>query len=832
MKTIATALLALTVVAAPAFAISPALRGIAPVGGQRGSDVEVKITGQRLADAQEILFYQPGITVKSLKAGKDAEVVAVLHIAPDAELGLHDFRLRTATGISTLKTFSVGALPDVAEKEPNNDFAKPQAIRMNVTVNGIADREDIDYYAVKAKKGERITAEVEGIRLGLTLFDPYVAILDSKRFEMKSSDDSALIWQDGFVSLIAPEDGTYVVAVREAAYAGNAQCLYRLHVGTFPRPTATMPSGGKIGTETSVRWIGDVLGERTTRVKLPNSVERNFGLLAQDDKGVAPYPNVFRLSPYDNVIEAEPNNTPEKATRFAPPMAVNGIIETAGDVDYFTFPAKKGETFEVLVVARQIRSPLDSVLTITDDKGRRLGSNDDNRGPDSRVPFKAPRDGVYRLSVTDHLKKGGPDYTYRIEFNPVITQLTASTPNESLRRGTGTMAIAVPKGNHQAILINAAREGFGGELAFSAADLPPGVTIAMENMTAGNTTLPLLFSADAKAPVGGSLARIVGKPVDSKLDVPYEFVSTAELVLGQNNIPFWTRTVDKLAVAVTEEAPYSLEIVEPRVPIVRGGSMELKVVAKRKPGFKAPIAIQLPWNPPGISSKADTIIPEGKDSATILVNASGGAPTAAWKVTVNGTYTEPPPAGTPQTPGNRRGFGRGRLTVSSPFATLKVAPQYLTLKFAPASVEQGKDTTIAVKVNQSTPFPGEAKVTLIGLPNKVTTESATITKETDELVFKIRTDPTSPAGEAKNLFCQVVVMQDGEPITHQLGTGRLRIDAPLVKKGAPAGAKGGSKSQLASSAKPGAAPLSRLEKLRQESKERSKASTPETAKNP
>ena len=70
-------------------------------------------------------------------------------------------------------------LKDVEEVEPNNDFAKPQSIAMNVTVNGVADNEDIDYYAVEAKKGDRITAEVEGIRLGLTLFDPYVAILDS-----------------------------------------------------------------------------------------------------------------------------------------------------------------------------------------------------------------------------------------------------------------------------------------------------------------------------------------------------------------------------------------------------------------------------------------------------------------------------------------------------------------------------------------------------------------------------------------------------------------------------------------------------------------------------
>ena len=64
--------------------------------------------------------------------------------------------------------------------------------------------------------------------------------------------------------------------------------------------------------------------------------------------------------------------------------------------------------------------------------------------------------------MADHLKKGGPDYTYRVEISPVAPKLKLSTPNEAPRRGTGTMAVAVPRGNRQAILINAARADFGG----------------------------------------------------------------------------------------------------------------------------------------------------------------------------------------------------------------------------------------------------------------------------------------------------------------------------------------------------------------------------------
>ncbi len=818
MKPILYALLATMFVATPAPAVNPSVRGTKPVGGQRGTDLVVTLTGQRIADAREILFYQPGITATKVEVGKDGHVTASFRIAPDAALGLHDFRLRTATGVSPLRTFSVGALRDVAEAEPNDDFARPQPIEMNVTVNGVADKEDIDHYAVKARKGDRITVEVEGIRLGLTLFDPYVAILDSRRFELKSSDDSALVWQDGFVSVVAPEDGTYTIVVRESAYAGNAQCLYRLHVGDFPRPTATVPAGGKAGEPVTVRWIGDVLGERTTTTTLPTELDRDFGLVARDERGTAPYPNAFRLSPFGNAIEAEPNDTEATATPFAPPVALNGVIGSAGDMDFYAFRAEKGKAYDVRVFARQIRSPLDSVMAIAAKGGGRAGGNDDRGGPDSYIRFTAPKDGEYVVSMTDHLKKGGPDYFYRVEISPVAPRLALSTPNESLRRGTTTMAVAVPRGNRQAILINATRADFGGAVDLAASSLPAGVKFEADAMGAGTDAVPVLFSAAADAPVAATLARVSGKPVDPRLDIPGEFTSTAELDLGQNNVPFWTRTVDSLAVAVTEEAPFTIDVVEPKVPIVRGGTMELKVVARRKPGFTAPIAVSLPWNPPGIASKADTVIPEGKDEARILVNANNGAALNTWKIIVNGTYTEPPP---PPPPGGaaRRGPGAARLTVSSGLARLTVAPEFLTLKFSPVSVERGKDVDLPVQINKAVDFLGEATVTLVGLPNRVTAEPVAITKDSTEVVFRLKTDLATPVGEAKNLFCQVVITRDGEPITHNLGTGRLRVDAPLPPR-KTVGAAPTARPAVAAAPE---RPLGRLEKLRLESRERAKA---------
>src|SRR4051812_28556313 len=194
-------------------AASPTLSRINPPAGQKGTEAEIMLEGSRLSDAKEILFYDTSITVTKLTPLDDTKVKATLKI-PDNALGEHTLRLRTATGISELRTFHVGVYPVVQEKEPNSDFKEPQPIQLNQTIAGVIENEDIDYFSVTLKKGQRITAEVEGIRLGVTLFDPYLAILDTNRFELATCDDSALGLQDPFIQFAAPKDGTYIIMLR------------------------------------------------------------------------------------------------------------------------------------------------------------------------------------------------------------------------------------------------------------------------------------------------------------------------------------------------------------------------------------------------------------------------------------------------------------------------------------------------------------------------------------------------------------------------------------------------------------------------------------------
>ena len=93
-------------------------------------------------------------------------VRVTVDVAADCRLGEHLVQLRTRSGISDYRSFFVGALPTVDEKEPNSSFDEPQPIELNVCVAGMLQNEDADYYRIHAKKGQRLSVEVEGIRLG------------------------------------------------------------------------------------------------------------------------------------------------------------------------------------------------------------------------------------------------------------------------------------------------------------------------------------------------------------------------------------------------------------------------------------------------------------------------------------------------------------------------------------------------------------------------------------------------------------------------------------------------------------------------------------------
>jgi len=759
-------------------AVSPVLNNPVPAGGQRGTELEVDFRGQRLEDFQEVIFYEPGFEVTKVTGTNGASIKAMVKIAPTATLGEHQLRLRTASGVTELRTFYVGPLPQVNEiDKPTNDTKEAaQKIALNTTIMGTVSRDDDDWFAVELKAGQRLSVEVEGMRLGRDLFDPLFTIYKPDGAKLTASDDTALFLQDPATSVMAPADGTYYIKLEEAPYERNREATYRMHVGTFPRPLAVYPAGGKAGEKLTVKFIGDAAGEFTQEVVLPGTPDDKFPIVAQQNGQSAPSPNWLRISPFDSVNEAEPNNERAKASGGSQeaPIAFNGIIDKNGDEDWFRFTAKKGQAFEVNVYAQSLRSPLDSVLNIYDKNGAGIAGNDDAGSSDSYVRFNVPNDGEYFVRVTDHLGRGGPNYVYRVEVANVAQTLEYSIPEVNRDDSQGRQSMVIPRGNRFMTLMNLKRNNFGGEVVFDPKNLPAGVKVDVDNIPGNLNLVPVVFEAAADAPLGFKFVDLQGRLIEKDKDgkqtertLTGGLNQKLNLVLGRpNNTIYYSTYADKLVVSVAEEAPFKINIVEPKVPLVRDGSMQLKIVAERKEGFDEPITVYLPFRPPGVGADSSVTIPKGSNSVLYSMNANGGAETKIWRMPA---LAQANVKGAP-------------LFTSSQMAKIEVGMPFVGLKFDLATAEQGQDSKVVCKLEQKIPFEGKAKLKLMGLPNKVTTQDIEITKDMSEAVFPLKIDAQSPVGMHRNLYCSLVIVKDGEEITHNFGArGSLRIAAPEKK---------------------------------------------------
>ena len=750
-----------------AFAGSPSVSQIIPSAAQRGMEAEVVLSGGNLGDARTLLFDQPGIECMSVSEVAANKFKAKLKVAPDARLGEYAFRTITNSGIGDVKLFFVTPYPVV--KEADEVAAEPykvQPAKLGTTIYGTAPGEDQDHFEVEAKKGQRISAEVVGVRIATQAhLDAHLKITTADGKELAEQDDSVFTRQDPALSIIAPEDGKYRIILRDSTNSGQGPCNYLLHIGSHPRPTIVYPLGGMAGETVKFTMLGDAGGPFEQTVKLPAEPQDRFEIIAEKDGISAPQPNYVRVSPFPNVMEVEPNNTIATATpvKFAPPVALNGIIQEKGDADYFKFTAAKGMVYEINVRARMLRSPLDPVLEIYNDKGARLVLNDDAGTPDSYLRWTSPADGDFFLQVHDQLMRGGPLFAYRAEITKMepalITYLPEMVQNSSQQR----RAVPVPKGNRYATLVHVKRADVGGDTLLEPKNLPAGVSAAFDKVDKSVDRIAMVFEAKPDAAPAQKQftieAKLTEPPKDTK--VVTRVAHRVETSENGNQKAYYGVDEHALPIAVTDEVPVTINYVQAKVPILQSGSMALKVAVERRNDYKGPIDIAVLYAPPGIGSPGTVNIPAEKNEGTITISANGNAPLAKWKTVITGSAD----------------FGKGVTWFSTQLFDLEVAAPFVGGTIVRTYIDQGGEGSMTVKLDQKNAFEGKAKIALVGLPQGVTAEEREITKDDTEAKFALKATPTAQVGQAKTIFASFTLMRDGETMTNTIASGGiLRVD--------------------------------------------------------
>jgi len=196
----------------------PFVTSLFPLGGPAGAVPAIKMQGWNLEKAS---------------------------LAPppaDAAPGIYSLAAVGGGLASNRLPFAVDTLPEVFDKEPNNDTAHAQKVELPVIVNGRVGRaDDWDVFQITGRAGEKIVAEVSARRLDSPL-DSVLKITDASGKLLAYNDDHEdpqsgvnTHHADSYLMFELPADGIYSIHLGDAARFGGDEYAYRLRISA-PRP--------------------------------------------------------------------------------------------------------------------------------------------------------------------------------------------------------------------------------------------------------------------------------------------------------------------------------------------------------------------------------------------------------------------------------------------------------------------------------------------------------------------------------------------------------------------------------------------------------------------
>ena len=168
-----------------------------------------------------------------------------------------------------------------------------------------------------------------------------------------------------------------------------------------------------VGNNQPVDRVGDT--EVEIELELPKDAKTGATLTVITPKGESPSYTLLIGDQTPIVSDKEDNGGFNSAQAIPIPAAVEGTISAERDVDVFRFEGKKGDKVKMEIEAARFGSPVDAILTLSDDRGRIVAAIDDVDGnADPVLSITLPRDGRFFISLIDAHDLGGPSFGYRM----------------------------------------------------------------------------------------------------------------------------------------------------------------------------------------------------------------------------------------------------------------------------------------------------------------------------------------------------------------------------------------------------------------------------------
>ena len=474
-----------------------------PMGGQAGTEVEIKITTEYVTEPVGLHFSHPGITSapKLDDSGNPIPNEYIVAIPADCPPGIYEARIMSQLGISSSRVFSVDQLPEVTQTSPNTSLETALELPVGSICNSQMTDRSIDHYRFTAREGQRCLIHCASRSIDSKL-DPVLILAD------ELGRDLVVERRGGVIDYTVPADGTYVIKVHELTFKGGAGYFYRLSLREL-EAAQPHPLFASTRDVSSFSWPPTGLAETA------------------------------------ETTEVEPNHSAELAQTIQLPCDLAGSFATAADVDTYQFQATKGDVWWVEVASARLGRPTNpslivqqvvqdgdnetttEVLQLIDVPSPVKPSSNgyaydgppyDGGTPDLLGKLEIPADGLYRLQLTDLfggtrtdpaniyrlvIRKAEPDFAlvaWGLHMELRNGDRNALTKPISLRGG-GTVALEV---------IAFRRDGFAGPIELTLEGLPDGVTASGLRIGPGSNRGIVLVTAHQDAPQGLTFAQFRG----------------------------------------------------------------------------------------------------------------------------------------------------------------------------------------------------------------------------------------------------------------------------------------------------------------------------------
>ena len=244
------------------------LMSVFPPGGKAGTTFDVTLSGRDIDDAGQLVFTQPGITAVQKIGPENPFFKSCLPLAgqftvtipADATPGIYEVRTIGRFGASNPRGFVVGALDEVADKDPAATAATARVVPLEATVSGAVRPERSDFFKFTAHKGQRVLIDCWAQRIDSRL-DATLVLYDAKNHELARGRQR--VRRDPLLDVTAPADGDYVLKVYDFLYKGGNEYFYRLTFSTKPYLDFIMPPAGQRGTTEKFTLFGRNLPSST-----------------------------------------------------------------------------------------------------------------------------------------------------------------------------------------------------------------------------------------------------------------------------------------------------------------------------------------------------------------------------------------------------------------------------------------------------------------------------------------------------------------------------------------------------------------------------------------